>query len=160
MHTHSLSVRLLENSLEFKPRKWAGKLQGAGCYPYAANFYYENFIRIGEIIGKPCDMLTPDDILIQTLGEELLYMGYQSVKEVGIDYVIQPGELKIYLQRIANLGMYHMLRQNKDGLWSHKYVNKLPTEEGYGRKPLYHPAELKFDENITLYGWCFLLQRD
>lgn len=160
MHTQTLEIRLLENSLEFRPRKWAGRLLGAGCYPYAANFFCDRFIQIGGIIGKPCNMLTPDDELILVLQEELLYMGYQSVKEVQTDYKVQPGELKIYLQRMANLGRYHMFRQNDDGLWSHKFRNMLPTEKNYAQTPLYSPAQICEDEKFTYYGWCFLLKRD
>ena len=160
MHTQSLGVRLLENSLEFRPRKWAGKLLGAGCYPYAANFYCEQFIRIGELIGKPCDMLTPDYVLIFTLLEELLYLGYKSVKEVQTDYILQPGESKIYLRRVNQVGIYHLFRQNSDGLWSHKYKNKLPSERDSNQELLYDPAKQNPKEGLSYNGWCFLLNRD
>lgn len=160
MHTHSLDVRLLENSLEFRPRKWAGRLLGAGCYPYAANFYCERFIRIGELIGKPCDMVTPDNELIITLWEELLYLGYKSVKEVRTDYILQPGESKIYLRRADQLGVYHLFRQNSDGLWSHKYKNKLPSERDSYQDLLVNPAQRNPKEGFTYHGWCFLLSRD
>lgn len=160
MHTQTLGIRLLENNLEFRPRRWAGKLIGAGCYPYAANFYYENFIKIGEIIGKPCNMLTPDETLVHVLKEELLCIGYRSVQEVWINCELQPGEQKNYLRRIEKLGVYHMFRQNADGLWSHKYKNELPSEKDAKQKPLITPAE-DWDENaLKFYGWCFLLRRD
>lgn len=160
MHTQTLEIRLLENSLEFRPRKWAGRLLSAGCYPYAANFYYEGFVRIGELIGNPCNMLTPDDKLIHTLYEELLYIGYQSVEEVQIDYKIQHGEQKIYLRRLEQIGEYHMFRQNNDGLWSHKYCRSLPSEKDSERNPLVNPAEIKPTNGFNFYGWCFLLKRD
>lgn len=160
MHTQSLSVRLLENSLEFRPRRWAGRLLGAGCYPYAANFYCDRFIRIGDIIGNPCDMITPDDELIRTLEMELLYLGYQSVEEVQTDYILQPGEQKIYLRRAEQLGVYHMFRQNDDGLWSHKYHNKLPSEKDSYEKPLVNPEKIHNEDKIRYYGWCFLLKRN
>lgn len=160
MHTQSLSVRLLENSLEFRPRKWAGRLLGAGCYPYAANFYSEKLIQIGAFINNPCNMLTPDDELVHTLVEELRYMGYQSVEEVQTDYKIQPGESKIYLKRLDQLGSYHMFRQNSDGLWSHKYSGKLPSERDSYRELLINPARRNPKESFTYHGWCFLLKRD
>lgn len=160
MHTGTLEIRLLENSLEFRPRKWAGRLLGAGCYPYAANFYCDRFVKIGELIGQPCDMVTTDDELIATLKEELLYLGYRSVREVRTDYILQPGEMKIYLQRLANLGTYHMFRQNDDGLWSHKFHHMLPTEKSYTQELLKDPAEIQNEGNLIYYGWCFLLKRD
>lgn len=160
MHTQTLAIRLLENSLEFKPRKWAGKLLGAGCYPYAANFYCETFIRIGEFIGTPCDMQTSDNELVRALAEELLYIGYRSVEEVSIDYDVNPGEQKIYLQRSEQLRTYHMFRQNGDGLWSHKYRNKLPMETDYEKRPIRNPERQSSEDNLKYYGWCFLLKRD
>jgi len=160
MHTNSLDVRLLENSLDFRPRKWAGRLLGAGCYPYAANFYYEKFIKIGELIGEPCGMKTPDHELIFILWKELLHLGYKSVREVQTDYIVQPGELKIYLRRVDQLGMYHLFRQNSDGLWSHKYRNKLPSERDSYQDLLINPANQKSKEGFTYNGWCFLLNRD
>lgn len=160
MHTQTLAIRLLENSLEFRPRKWAGRLLGAGCYPYAANFYYDTFIKIGEFIGAPCDIETSDNELVRVLAEELLYIGYRSVEQVSIDHDVNLGEQKIYLQRTEQLKTYHMFRQNNDGLWSHKYRNRLPMETDYEKRPIRNPELQRSEDNLKYYGWCFLLKRD
>lgn len=157
MHTQTLAIRLLENDVQYKPEQWAGKLLGAGCYPYAANFQHDALIKIGTFIGKPCGKKTTDEVLIATLKEELIYMGYTSVEEVSTDYVAKPGERKIYLSRTEQSGAYHMYRQDDDGHWSHKYPNEKPTNRDSSGELISDPEDMI---EAPYYGWCFLLKRD
>ncbi len=156
MHTNRLEIRLLDFDPKFQPKVWAGALIDAGCYPYAANFFWAEFLQIGGIIGSPCNGTTPDQELVNTLKEELGFIGYASIEEVDINYKTNPGELKIYLARTNVLGTYHMFRQDSNGLWSHKFKGVLPTERDYEKKLLRKPKDL---DNFPYHGWCFKLKR-
>lgn len=156
MHTNRLDIRLLDYNPKFQPKVWAGALIDAGCYPYAANFSWPEFLQIGGIIGYPCNGMTTDQDLVCTLKEELDFIGYTSIEEIDLDYKTNPGELKIYLARTNVLGTYHMFRQDSNGLWSHKFNGHLPTERDYEKKLLRKPKDLA---NFPYHGWCFKLKR-
>ena len=138
-------VRKAVNAPKYNPNKWKHAIN-SGCYPYAVNLFINNFLLIGSIIGKPCNYRTTDEKLVNTLIEELNYIGY-NVKSIRIEDRIKEGELKIYLQRERMTGYYHFLRQDADGNWSHKYPGEIPI------------VEKNFKADINISGWCFCLSK-
>lgn len=72
---------------KFEPQKWE-KYIGAGCYPYALNLFCNQFILVGDFIGKRCNEKVSDEFLVDTLIEELTFLGYQ-IKEIDTEYCIK-----------------------------------------------------------------------
>ena len=139
---------------KFQPSRWENA-RGAGCYPYALNLLKNEFFVVGELIGKRCTEKTSDEILLKTLTEELNSVGYL-VEEISIEEKIKENEQKIYLQREKQTGYYHFLRQDVDGLWSHKYPNELPIRtDSIGN--LVEDSEAMVE--VPYYGWCFKLSK-
>lgn len=147
--------RDLKNMPEFNPSKWEGFLE-AGCYPYALNLKVNQFFLVGDLIGKRCTSNTEDDVLVKTLKEELEVIFDYEVKEVETDIKPQKGEKKIYLQRHEHTGHYHFLREDSDGLWSHKYPGELPERKDSIGKIIEDPDAMI---DAPFIGWCFLLRR-
>lgn len=140
---------------EFIPEEWE-KVIEAGCYPYALDMQINKKVLIGDFIGKHCTENVPDEILINTLIEELNYLGYEVRVGDSLSRKLQEGEKRIFLQRDFHTGYYHLMRQDKDGLWSHKYPGELPKYfecEGYINGNPVAMAEV-FSE-----GWCFCLKK-
>ena len=106
-------------------KKWK-KYLGASCYQYAINFYSNEFLLVGDIIGKRCNEYSSDEKLIETLREELEVLSYE-ITETETYTPLEKHETKIYLQRDQNSGYYHFLKQDNNGIWSHKYPNEMPT---------------------------------
>ena len=128
---------------------------GAGCYQYAIDCYSNDFLVVGDIIGKRCDEHVSDETLIKVLTEELEILGY-NVKEVETDYTLQKGEKKIYVQRDEHTGYYHFLKQDSNGLWSHKYPGEMPTTIDNSGQEIEDPESMV---EAPFYGWCFCLKK-
>ncbi len=126
----------------------------AGCYQYAIGFYTNEYIIVGDIIGKRCKANESDDTLLYILKEELETLGYE-VKEVDVEYQLKKGEIKIYLQRDEHTGYYHFLRQDKNGIWSHKYPGEMPTTKDSNGEEITNPESMI---EPPFYGWCFCLK--
>ena len=65
--------------------------------------------------------------------------------------------MKIYLQREENTGYYHFLREDEDGLWSHKFPNELPTREDSAGYLIKDPEAMV---EVSFIGWCFKLSKN
>ena len=128
---------------------------GAGCYQYAIDFYSNEFLVVGDIIGKRCSEHVSDETLVETLIEELKVLGY-NVKEVETDTQIKNGEKKIYLQRDEHTGYYHFLKQDSDGIWSHKYPGEMPITIDNSGQEIDDPESMV---EPPFYGWCFCLTK-
>lgn len=87
---------------KFEPNKWKNAM-GAGCYPYALNLLKNEFFVVGELIGKRCTEKTSNEVLVETLKEELDVLGYNA-EEIDVEDSISEDEMKIYLQREENTG--------------------------------------------------------
>lgn len=144
-----------ETRPEFIPEEWKAVIE-AGCYPYALDMPINKKVLIGDFIGKRCTEQVSDEMLISTLIEELNYLGYKVREENSLSEVLKEDEKKIFLQREIHTGYYHLVRQDKDGLWSHKYPGELPTcldSTGYVIEIPESMSERPFD------GWCFYLRK-
>ena len=139
---------------KFQPSKWENAKR-AGCYPYAINLQKNEFFVVGEFIGKRCTEKTSNEDLVKTLKDELNAIGYV-VKEISVEDIIKDDEMKIYLQREEHTGYYHFLRQDSDGLWSHKYPNELPIRTDSAGNCIKDPECMV---EVPYYGWCFKLSR-
>lgn len=140
---------------KYRPNKWKHAIK-AGCYPYAIELFTDEFLVVGEIIGKMCTSHVSDEKLISVLKEELEEIGYYDVAEIDVDKEIALEESKIYLQRNQHTGFYHFLRQDEDGLWSHKFPNELPTRKDSAGYDIVDP-EMMVDTAFD--GWCFRLKK-
>ena len=133
--------------------KWKNFI-GAGCYQYAIGFYSNEYLVVGDIIGKRCNEYVSDELLLDVLIEELETLGYQ-VEEVDTEYQLKEGEIKIYLQRDEHSGYYHFLKQDETGIWSHKYPGEMPITTDNGGKEIENPESMI---EPPFYGWCFCLK--
>ena len=139
---------------KYRPNRWKHAIK-AGCYPYAIGLFIDKFLLVGDIIGDRCNEYVSDEKLIFTLKEELDEIGY-NVSEISTSKEVRPEELKVYLQRNEHTGFYHFLRQDEDGLWSHKYPHELPIrKDSYGYEIV--DPEAMVDAPFT--GWCFCLRK-
>ena len=134
-------------------KKWK-KYLGASCYQYAIDFYSNEFLLIGDIIGKRCNEYTSDEKIIATLREELEVLGYE-LTETETYAPLKKHETKIYFQRDQNSGYYHFLKQDNNGIWSHKIPNEMPSTLINGKTKKIHNILTK----PTIYGRCFCLRK-
>lgn len=150
-----INIRELENTPDYDPFSWMN-LKEAGCYPYALNLKTNKFFLVGDLIGKRCNSIVSDKILIETMKEELKSIFDYEVIEVDTDELVARNEKKIYLQRDDHTGYYHFLRQDSDGFWSHKFPNELPErKDSYGQ--VIRDPDAMVESSFK--GWCFLLRR-
>lgn len=140
---------------KYEPNKWRNA-KGAGCYPYAINLLKNEFFVVGEFIGKRCTEKTSNEDLVKTLKEELDVLGYNA-EEIDVEEAISEDEMKIYLQREEQTGYYHFLREDADGLWSHKYPDELPTRQDSAGYIIKDPECMV---EIPFIGWCFKLSKN
>lgn len=148
--TNELSKTLRKaknNIVSFRPNRWKHFLK-AGCYPYALNLEINDFFLIGDFIKKRCDYSVSDEFLKNVLLEELSFLGY-TPQETEIDFALNSNQLKIYLTRDTHSGYYHFYRQDNDGMWSHKDVNRIPVRI----------TSLEDTINKLSTGWCFVLTK-
>lgn len=140
---------------EFNPNEWSEYLE-AGCYPYVLDLKMNQFFLIGDFIGKRCTGSTTDEELVETFKEELNIIFDLDVNEVSTEYPLKEGERKVYIQREDHTGYYHLLRQDNDGIWSHKYPRELPVREDSIGETIKDP-DMMVDTPFS--GWCFLLKQ-
>lgn len=127
---------------KFRPNKWKHAI-GAGCYPYALDVFQNEFVLVGEMVGERCNEYVSDEKLLSVLEKELVFLGFNVKRITDISIPIQSDEIRILLKREKNTGYYHFIRQDEDGTWSHKDVNRIPTK-----------IEVQNGE-----GWCFQLKK-
>jgi len=140
---------------KFNPDEWSELLE-AGCYPYVLDLKMNDFLLIGDFIGKTCTSLTTDQELIEIFKEELSSIFDLEVIEVSTEYPLKEGERKVYIQREDHTGYYHLLRQDNDGIWSHKCPRELPIREDSIGEIIKDP-DMMVDTPFS--GWCFLLKQ-
>lgn len=110
--------------ISFNPQEWENYV-GASCYLYALNIFKDEYILVGDMIGKRCEHEVSDETLIKVLKEELEYIGYE-LKKIDKECVISNNKYKICLMRDPRTGFYHFLREESDGNWTHKQPGELP----------------------------------
>lgn len=141
--------------LTFRPNMWKYFLE-AGCYTYVLDLRMDKFFLIGDFIGERCTEHVSDQTLINTLVKEMKYFGI-TIKTSETDYIPKENQRKIYLQREEHSGYYHLLRQDSNGIWSHKFPNELPIQTDSIGETILDPdcmIEAPFS------GWCFVLQKE
>ena len=138
----------------YNPKAWSNYLE-AGCYPYALNLLVDKFFLIGDLIGKTCTALTSDEDLIKVFKEELKEIFDLEVEETSTEYKTKENERKVYLQREEHTGYYHLLRQDEDGMWSHKFPKELPTRQDSIGLLIEDPDTMV---EAPFKGWCFVLK--
>lgn len=148
-------VRKSVNTPKYKPNRWKHAIK-AGCYPYAIDLFQDEFILVGDLIGKRCDSNVSDEQLIDTLLEELNEIGYDVSEIEDTDEKINSDEWKIYLQREQHTGYYHFLRQDEDGIWSHKFPDELPIRKDSLGNEIVDPEMMV---ETAFLGWCFRLKK-
>lgn len=150
------STRAIYDLPTYSSSEWNEFLE-AGCYPYAINLKMNQFVLIGDFIGKTCTSLTSDEELIKTFKQELKEIFEIEVIEVDTKYKVSEGEKMVYIQREDHTGYYHLLRQDDDGKWSHKFPNELPIREDSLGQIIECP-----DAMVEAHsrGWCFMLRKE
>lgn len=143
------------NTPKYRPERWKHAME-AGCYPYAIDLFQNEFLLVGELIGKACDNNVSNEQLISVLIEELNEVGYNVSEIEDVDEKVSSDELKIYLQREEHTGYYHFLRQDEDGIWSHKFPKELPTRKDSLGNDITNPETMV---ESSFYGWCFKLKK-
>lgn len=146
-------IRILKN-VKYNPNKWKYAMK-SGCYPYAINIFIDKFLLIGDLIGKPCNEKVSDEKLIKTFLKEMEFLKYE-VKEIDSYQEIKENEWKVYIQREEHTGYYHFLRQDEDGIWSHKFPNELPIRTDSAGQIIKSPDEMI---EAPFNGWCFCLKQ-
>ena len=138
--------------IEFYPEEWENYLK-AGCYPYSLNLKIDKFALIGDFIGKRCTKNTDEDTLIDTLQEEVRFLGFE-IRQVRLREIIhlKNGEFLIYLIRDKHLGVYHVLRRDDNGTWSHKFPDEYPIKANFLEE------EYVRSNNRFAKGWMFALK--
>ena len=139
---------------KFRPNMWKHFIN-SGCYTYALDLRLNDFFLVGDFIGKRCTEKVTDQDLIRILFEELDYFGY-SIHQCETNFITTTCQRKIYLQREEHTGYYHFLRQDFDGIWSHKFPQETPVR-------IDSVGELILDPDCMVEapfsGWCFVLEK-
>lgn len=151
-----MNYRQLNTKPKFEPLAWRDARE-TGCYYYAINVKCDRFTLVGDILYGRCTKKTSDNVLLETLIEELTKIFNYEVREGSIYDKVEKDEFKIYLEREAYTGCYHFFRQDKYGTWSEKFPGELPKIylgfEKYVRK------QQKIVNCNSTKGWCFILKR-
>lgn len=142
------------NSPNFAANEWESCLE-AGCYQYALDWKTNEFFLVGKLLGRECKQGVSTETLYVTLTKELEALNYE-VNPVDVKVKTKKGEKKIYIQIFPSIGRYHILREDCDGKWSHKYPRELPTRLDVEGNIIENPELMK--EKFSFYGWCFLLK--
>lgn len=142
------------NPPKFNSNEWEPFLN-AGCYQYALDWKVDEFFLIGGLLGRACKLYTQTDLLIFTLMKELQSLHYE-VEITEVEKKTKEGEKKVYLQCFPSIGTYHLLREDDDGIWSHKYPRELPLRTDSKNRIIKNPELMS--EDFPFIGWCFLLK--
>ena len=103
--------------LKFNPQSWSN--YNSNCYSYVLGAKVNFYFLVGDLIGKRVTDHTPENEKLSILKEELQALGF-SFFEIDVDDEIPEDYYKIYFQIFDSTGKYHLLRQDSDGLWSHR----------------------------------------
>ena len=151
-----MNYRQLNKMPKFEPLAWRDARE-TGCYYYAINVKCDRFTLVGNILYGRCTKKTSDNVLLETLIEELTKIFNYEVRVGDIYDQAEKDEFKIYLEREVHTGYYHFFRQDKYGTWSEKFPGELPKIylgfEKYVRK------QQKIVNCNSTKGWCFILKR-
>lgn len=141
-----------DHPIEFYPEEWENYLK-AGCYPYSLNLKVDRFALIGDFIGKRCTKRADEFTLIKTLEEETGFLGFE-IRQVKLREIthLKEGEFLIYLRRDKHLGVYHLLRRDDNGIWSHKFPDEYPIKANFLEEEYVRP------NNRFAKGWMFALK--
>lgn len=140
--------------LEYRPNMWKHYIN-CGCYPYAIDLRLDSFHLVGDFIQERCTEHVSDIKLISTLIKELNEFGF-SVNPCETSLIVTQNQFKIYLQRNDLTGYYHFLRQDSNGIWSHKFPFEPPTQlDSIGQ--LIEDPDCMVDAPFS--GWCFVLEK-
>lgn len=138
---------------EFNPREWEA-YKGAGCYPYALGIKTDEAFLIGDLIGRRVTHHNTEEEILEVLMIELEEMGFEVLECDTMD-IAEEGCFKIYLEINQN-GEYHFLRQDSDGIWSHKAPDHLPHRKDTAGYEIIDPDSMVAPGFV---GYCFLLEK-
>lgn len=123
----------------YNPLDWK-EYKEASCYVYAMNMHTNQFLLIGNIIGKKTGEKSSNEELIEVLQEEVRFLGAE-IQLTTEDSKVEKNEYKICLIRDPRTGYYHFFRQDNDSLWSHKFPKELPERVDYnGEDSFYYES--------------------
>lgn len=142
----------IEYPLEFDPTQWEDKMR-ANCYTYALGLDEDEGFLIGDFIGKRVTDKNTMSKQLDIFKEELEALGFDIIK-CDVDDFAEEGYQKIYIEWNEK-NQYHFLRQNADGVWSHKAEGFLPTIYDKSGHIILNP-ENRFEH---IYGMCFLISQ-
>lgn len=138
---------------EFSPDDWQNSIH-ANCYTYALDLKISKPFLIGDFIEKRVTSKDSDDNILSVLLEELDFLGF-NVEEVETDAPCDAYSQKIFFGRDSD-GDYHFMRQDADGLWSHKASSFLPNRRDSSGYEILDPEE---SCSTYIVGWCFHLTK-
>lgn len=141
---------------DFEPRKWDNFLT-ANCYEYLLNFQNSSCtpLTVGSYIGKEFQCYRSNDELINTLQEELFYLGF-SIELTSSNSITPFNKMKFYISR-SRCGDYHFYRLDSNNKWSHKFAYSEPTNLDFSGNPIVLPEKAcKTDMSV---GYFFLCKR-
>ena len=149
--------QLLSNEvfpLRYDPDEWEYYL-GANCYPYAIGLKTNKSFMIGDLIGRRVTNKDSIVTILYVLHLELETLGFE-VLECCTEDIVPEGSHKIYLEK-NSCGEYHFLRQDEDGLWSHKAADFSPNRRDTAGYLITDPDSMC---NPAFEGYCFMLTRE
>ena len=132
-------IRTTNANPSYNPLEWKNYKEGS-CYVYAINMHINEFLLIGNIIGKQADEKSSDEELIEVLQEEIRFLGAK-IQLTTEDSKVEKNEYKICLIRDPRTGYYHFFRQDNNFLWSHKFPQEFPERVDYnGEDSFYYKS--------------------
>ena len=142
----------VEYPLEFNPIEWETRME-ANCYTYALNLEENEGFMIGDFIGKRVTSKDSIGLQIQVLQEEIEALGFYILK-CDVEDFVDEDSFKIYIEWNEK-NQYHFLRQDIDGIWSHKAGGFLPTR--FDKKGFLIMNPETREEHYQ--GMCFLISK-
>lgn len=137
--------------LRYNPEDWKN-FNGANCYPYALGIKTNDSFLVGDLIGKRITSKNSISDLLYVLRVEIEELGFE-MEECCTDDIVPDGSFKIYME-CNKLGEYHFLREDEDGLWSHKAADFPPNRRDTAGFLIKDPDAMC---NPAFEGYCFVL---
>lgn len=134
--------------LNYEPKEWEAYKE-ANCYPYAIGLKTNENFLIGDFIDCRMTRSCSIESILDVLQLELEALGFE-VEECETEDSIAKG-FKIYLKFDA-MHNYHFLRQDSDGLWSHKASGRLPNRNDTAGYEIEDPDAMC---DPPFEGYCF-----
>jgi hypothetical protein len=138
--------------LKFDPLSWSE--YSSNCYSYALGAKVDFYFLVGDLIGKRVTSHTPEEEKISILKEELQLLGF-TFFEIDVDDEIPEDYYKIYFQIFDATGKYHFLRQDLDGLWSHRGAYGLPDRTDTSGTIITDPEAML---DCPFHGYCLAIK--